>query len=60
MSKTEEIKAYRVKEFCTAMGISATTFWKFVKTGKIRVIHIGGRALVPHAEATRLLSEGAR
>jgi excisionase family DNA binding protein len=59
MSKVEEIRAHRVKEFCAAVGISASTFWKYVKAGKIRVIRIGGRTLVAHSEAVRLLSEGA-
>ena len=51
--------AYRVSDFCPRLGISKATFWKNVKAGKIRVIRIGGRTLVPHAEAVRLSTEGA-
>ncbi len=42
------------------MGISASTFWKLVSKGKIRVIRIAGRTLVTQAEAVRILSEGVR
>jgi excisionase family DNA binding protein len=52
--------AHRVPDFCERIGISKSTFWKYVKAGKIRVIRIGGRTLVPHGEALRLATEGAR
>ncbi|HEY8162619.1 MAG TPA: helix-turn-helix domain-containing protein [Methylocystis sp.] len=48
--------AYRVKDFCPRIGISASTFWKYVKVGRIRVIRIGGRTLVPASEVDRLLN----
>ncbi|WP_363351393.1 helix-turn-helix domain-containing protein [Methylocystis echinoides] len=48
--------AYRVKDFCTRVGICPATFYKLVKLGKIRVVKIGGRTLVPAAEADRLLN----
>jgi excisionase family DNA binding protein len=48
--------AYRVKDFCSRIGISASTFWKLVSRGEIRVVRIGGRTLVPASEVTRLLS----
>ena len=52
--------AHRVKPFCERIGISASTFWKYVKAGKIRVVRVGGRVLVPHAEALRIASEGLK
>ncbi len=58
--KSESVRAYRVKEFCRDVPISPSTFWKFVKAGKIRVIRIGGRVLIPHAEALRIASEGLK
>ncbi len=51
--------AHRIPDFCARIGISKSTFWKCVKCGKIRVIRIGGRTLVPHSEAIRLANEGA-
>lgn len=53
-----ERKAWRVREFCEAHRISASTFWKYCSLGKIRVIRIGGRTLVPVAEADRIAREG--
>jgi predicted site-specific integrase-resolvase len=55
---SETIMALRIKDFCLRMGISPSTFWKYNKAGKIRVIRIGGRVLVPNAEALRISAEG--
>jgi excisionase family DNA binding protein len=56
----EKPLAYRVKSFCRRVGISPATFYKYVGLGKIRVIKIGGRTLIPASEAERLLSGGAK
>lgn len=56
----ETVRAHRVKPFCERIGISASTFWKYVRLGKIKTIRIGGRVLVPHAEALRIASEGLK
>ena len=55
---SETILALRVKDFCLRIGISASTFWKYNKHGKIRVIRVGGRVLIPHGEALRIATEG--
>ena len=52
------IRPYRVKSFYGHLGISASTLWKYAPLGKIKTIRIGGRVLVPHAEALRIASEG--
>lgn len=54
----KERQVWRVREFCDAARISNTTFWKYVGLGKIRVIRIGARVLVPAAEAARIMGEG--
>jgi excisionase family DNA binding protein len=41
-----------------ALGISRTTIYNLAATGKIRLIKIGGRTLVPESEIDRLV-EGA-
>ena len=46
--------AYQVKHFCLLAGISRTTFYELIKTGKIRAVKFGGRTLVPREEAERL------
>ena len=51
--------AWRVGEFCDAIGISRSHFYEQVKRGKIKTICIGGRRLVPDTERARILSGGA-
>jgi predicted site-specific integrase-resolvase len=58
-AETEKPLAFRVRPFCRRVGISPATFYKYVGLGKIRVVKIGGRTLVPANEAERLLSGGA-
>jgi len=53
--ENSEPLAYRVREFCDRIRISPSTFWKYVRAGKIRVIRIGGRTLVPANEVQRIL-----
>jgi predicted site-specific integrase-resolvase len=55
-----ERQAWRVREYCEAHGISNSTFWKYVGLGKIHVFRIGGRVLIPAAEAERIKAEGVR
>jgi len=52
--------AYRVSEFCERIRISPSTFWKYVRLGKIRTVRVGGRVLIPASEALRVASEGLR
>lgn len=55
-----ERQAWRVREYCEAFRISPSTFWKYVGLGKIEVIRIGGRVLIPKSEAQRISREGLR
>lgn len=55
---SRERQAWRVREFCEALGISNSTFWKYVAAGRIHIIRVGRRVLVPAAEATRITAEG--
>jgi len=48
--------AFHVKEFCTRVGISPSTFWKAHRQKEIRTFKVCGRVLVPAAELDRLLS----
>jgi len=52
--------AHHVRPFCRRVGISTATFYKYVGLGKIRVVKLGGRTLVPAAEVDRLLSGSAK
>jgi excisionase family DNA binding protein len=51
-------KARRVPEACRAIGISKAMLYKLAAQGKIRLVHIGGRTVVPETEIDRLASEG--
>lgn len=57
---TPDRQAWRVREYCEAFRISPSTFWKNVGLGKIHVIRVGRRVLIPAAEAERIASEGLR
>ena len=52
--------AFRVQPFCRSIGIGRTKFYELVRDGKIRTISIGGRRLVPAAEAERQVREGCK
>ena len=51
-------RAWRVNDFCEAHGISRSNLYKMAKAGKIRLITIGGRTVVPDSESERVLAEG--
>jgi hypothetical protein len=50
--------AYQVAHFCRAIGIGRTKFYELMARGKIRTVVVGGRRLVPAAEAQRLVRDG--
>ena len=50
--------AYQVAHFCKAIGLGKTKFYELVAAGKIKTIVIGGRRLIPAAEAQRLVRDG--
>jgi predicted site-specific integrase-resolvase len=52
--------ALRVSDFCDRIGISLATFWKYERLGKIRIIRIGKRVLIPIAEVNRIVTEGLK
>jgi excisionase family DNA binding protein len=59
-TQTEALKplAYQVSPFCRMVGIGRSHFYNLVSRGKIRVIKLGNRTLVPASEAERLLAGG--
>ena len=52
--------AYRVAQFCKAIGLGKTKFYELVAAGKIRTVLIGGRRLIPADEAQRLVRDGCK
>jgi excisionase family DNA binding protein len=59
MSAALPPKARRVLDACSALGISRAKLYKLAAQGKIRLVKIGGRTVVPEVEIDRLASEGA-
>lgn len=52
-------KARRVADACAALGISRATLYKLSVQGKVKLVKIAGRTVVPETELDRLVSEGA-
>lgn len=49
--------AYQVPAFLKSFGIGRTKLYQLIKTGEIRTVVVGGRRLIPHSEALRLLGD---
>lgn len=47
MSLTKRKLAYHVSEFCDALSISRATVYKYIAMGKIPIIKVGARTLIP-------------
>lgn len=55
-----ERQGLRIEEAAHALGCGRTTVFKLIRTGRLRVVKLGARTIVPRNEVARLLSEGAR
>jgi Helix-turn-helix domain len=51
-------KARRVADACSALGISRATLYKLSLQGKVKLVKIAGRTVVPETELDRLVSGG--
>ncbi len=51
--------ARRIPDACAALQISRSHLYELAKEGKIKLVKIGDRTLVPEAELERLANEGA-
>ena len=51
-----EVLAYSVEEGATALGISRTATYKLIKEGKLKVVKIGRRTLVPRDSVQALMA----
>jgi excisionase family DNA binding protein len=49
--------ALTVAEFCAALSIGRTTFYEQVRAGRIRVLKVGTRTLVPTSEVDAFLQK---
>ncbi len=53
-SSTPKKMAYRIDEACYVLGIGRTSLYALVKSGRLKLIKIAGRSLVPGSELERL------
>ena len=60
MHTSQEIsqRAVGVEDAFGSLGIRRTAFYSLVRAGKIRVIKLGRRTLVPCSELDRVVAEG--
>lgn len=54
-----EERALRINDFCGRYGVCRATTYKLVRDGKLRLVKIGGRSLIPVDDAESLLNVGA-
>ena len=52
-------KARRIPDACHAIGISRSMLYKLAGQGKVKLVRIAGRTVVPETEIDRLTTEGA-
>lgn len=52
-------RAYRVHDFCRAFGLSRSTAYNLMASGKLRSVRVAGRRLIPADAAEALLRGGA-
>lgn len=50
--------AYSVHEAAAALGLSASSIWKWISLGQLRAVRVGGRTLIPADELNRILKSG--
>jgi len=48
--------AYSIKEACQASSLGRSTLYKYIAAGRLNVIRVGGRTIIPAAELQALLT----
>jgi hypothetical protein len=58
-ARADAPKARRIPDACRAIGISRSMLYKLAGQGKVKLVRIAGRTVVPETEIDRLTTEGA-
>ena len=58
-ASANERVAWRINERAFRLGVSRATIYKLAAAGKLRLIKVGGRTLIPDAEIMRLVRSEA-
>lgn len=48
--------AYSIREVCEATSLSRTTVYSHISSGRLKVIRIGGRVIVPAENLLKLIN----
>jgi len=59
MTHTPEKLAYSIKEACKATSLSRSTLYSHIAAGRLSVIRIGGRTIIPAEALHELIHKGA-
>ncbi|PWB92040.1 hypothetical protein C5688_03340 [Methylocystis sp. MitZ-2018] len=51
--------AWRINDACKALGVSRSHVYDLAAAGKLRLVKIGGRTVIPDDEIRRIAREGA-
>jgi excisionase family DNA binding protein len=52
--------ALSIDEAAAALGLSASSIWKWISLGQLRAVKLGGRTLITAEELDRVLTDGIR
>lgn len=59
MTGNPEKLAYSIKEACKATSLSRTTIYSHVAAGRLHVVRIGGRTIIPVESLRAFLASGS-
>lgn len=59
MTQNPEKLAYSIKEACKATSLSRTTIYSHVAAGRLHVVRIGGRTIIPAESLRAFLNTGS-
>lgn len=59
MANGDDKLAYSIKEACKATSLSKTTIYAHIAAGKLRVVRIGGRTVIPVESLRELVAGGS-
>lgn len=59
MANHDDKLAYSIKEACKATSLSRTTIYAHIAAGRLSVVRIGGRTIIPVESLNALIGRGA-
>ena len=51
--------AYSINEACAATSLGRTSIYKFLSSGRLRAVRVGGRTVIPADSLEALIAGGA-